>query len=241
MFSSWKVCITKTFCFVSTRVCTNHGWLQQCHSKSRCTEIILLQSPGGAHSYGVLFTTSNIVQSTDTVIQRCFLLCQSYRILCHRLQAFEHLCALELVRPVGGSTRHQKEYRVVTLLVDDSQVIDALQSYPGCPTEVRQWGLSSAMAWIYTCTFPFSVRFIWRRRSHTWTFFCVVYYLCLWVVFKHPAELITVMFSHTLRNYKINILFMHGMWMHTNHFVESKHFDYVSQELRNWIFLVPNI
>jgi origin recognition complex subunit 4 len=62
------------------------------------------------------------------------------------LKAFEHLCALELVRPVSGATRHQKEYRVVTLLVDDSQVTDALQSYPGCPTEVRQWGLSSALA-----------------------------------------------------------------------------------------------
>ena len=34
--------------------------------------MILLQSPGGAQNHGVLFAASNIVQSTDTVVQRCF-------------------------------------------------------------------------------------------------------------------------------------------------------------------------
>ncbi|KAK2143556.1 hypothetical protein LSH36_832g01031 [Paralvinella palmiformis] len=62
------------------------------------------------------------------------------------LKAFEHLCALELVRPVDGSTgRTQKEYQAMTLLVDSTQVTEALQKYPNCPTEVKQWAMLSVM------------------------------------------------------------------------------------------------
>ena len=61
-------------------------------------------------------------------------------------QAFEHLCALELVRPVDGSTgRSEKEYQAMTLLVDSTQVTEALQKYPSCPTEVKQWAMLSVM------------------------------------------------------------------------------------------------
>ena len=59
-------------------------------------------------------------------------------------QAFEHLHTLELIRPVDGtSAKCQKEYRQMNLLVEASQVVDALQRYTGCPTDVRQWGQSS--------------------------------------------------------------------------------------------------
>lgn len=56
------------------------------------------------------------------------------------MKAFEHLVALELIRPVDGSgVKTQKEYRLMTLLVDVTQVSEALQKYPGCPTEIQQW------------------------------------------------------------------------------------------------------
>jgi len=64
-------------------------------------------------------------------------------LLISPLQAFEHLCALELVSFIDGTSgRTQKEYREMTLLVDSSQVTDALQKYPNCPTEVKQWATS---------------------------------------------------------------------------------------------------
>ncbi|XP_041354935.1 origin recognition complex subunit 4-like [Gigantopelta aegis] len=56
------------------------------------------------------------------------------------LKAFEHLIALELIRTMdGGGTRVQKEFRMMDLLIHNSQILDALQSYPDCPTEVKQW------------------------------------------------------------------------------------------------------
>ncbi|EDO42930.1 predicted protein [Nematostella vectensis] len=59
------------------------------------------------------------------------------------LKAFEHLLALELVKPVEGSSKLvQKEYRLMTLLVDTSQVIEAINKYPECPTEVKHWATS---------------------------------------------------------------------------------------------------
>jgi len=66
------------------------------------------------------------------------------------LKAFEHLCALELVRPTTGSgmtgshsQRLPAEYRMMTLHVDPSEIMDALQKYPSCPTDVKQWAASS--------------------------------------------------------------------------------------------------
>ncbi|XP_052805981.1 origin recognition complex subunit 4-like [Mya arenaria] len=61
------------------------------------------------------------------------------------LKAFEHLIALELVRPLEstGGTRVQKEYRLMSLLVHPSQVLTALQKYPNCPTEISQWASCS--------------------------------------------------------------------------------------------------
>ncbi|KAL5009478.1 hypothetical protein ScPMuIL_011783 [Solemya velum] len=62
------------------------------------------------------------------------------------LKAFEHLLALELVKPMdSGGTRIQKEYRLMSLLIHPSQILDALQKYPNCPTEVKQWA-NSALA-----------------------------------------------------------------------------------------------
>ncbi|XP_063789819.1 origin recognition complex subunit 4 [Pseudophryne corroboree] len=60
------------------------------------------------------------------------------------LKAFEHLHQLELIKPMEGlSIRTQKEYRLMKLLLDNCQISEALQKYPNCPTDVRQWAMSS--------------------------------------------------------------------------------------------------
>lgn len=59
-------------------------------------------------------------------------------------QAFEHLQQLELIRPVDGSAaKSQKEYQLMRLMLDHSQIMEALQKYPQCPTDVRQWAMSA--------------------------------------------------------------------------------------------------
>ena len=56
------------------------------------------------------------------------------QISCYCFQAFEHLCALELVRPAdGGLTRTQKEYKLMTLLLDDDQLKQGLTKIPQLP------------------------------------------------------------------------------------------------------------
>ncbi|XP_076455615.1 origin recognition complex subunit 4-like isoform X2 [Babylonia areolata] len=60
------------------------------------------------------------------------------------LKAFEHLLSLELLRPMdGGQSRVQKEYRLMTLLLHPTQILDTLQKYPNCPTEIKHWASSS--------------------------------------------------------------------------------------------------
>ncbi|KAK3106068.1 hypothetical protein FSP39_012004 [Pinctada imbricata] len=62
------------------------------------------------------------------------------------LKAFEHLLALELVKTIDGAgSRVQKEYRLMSLLIHPSQITDALQKYPNCPTDIKQWA-SNALA-----------------------------------------------------------------------------------------------
>lgn len=62
------------------------------------------------------------------------------------LKAFEHLIALELVRPLenSGGTKVQKEYRLMSLLIHPSQILTALQKYPNCPTDISQWASCAA-------------------------------------------------------------------------------------------------
>ncbi|NWX86818.1 ORC4 protein, partial [Nothoprocta pentlandii] len=64
------------------------------------------------------------------------------------MKAFEHLLQLELVKPVERPTvRAQKEYLLMKLLLDNNQIMDALQAYPNCPTDVKQWATSS-LSWL---------------------------------------------------------------------------------------------
>ncbi|NXB78952.1 ORC4 protein, partial [Donacobius atricapilla] len=64
------------------------------------------------------------------------------------MKAFEHLLQLELVQPLERpSARAQREYLPMRLLLDSSQIMEALQVYPNCPTDVKQWAASS-LSWL---------------------------------------------------------------------------------------------
>ncbi|XP_014006271.1 origin recognition complex subunit 4 isoform X2 [Salmo salar] len=60
------------------------------------------------------------------------------------IKAFEHLQQLELIKSMDSSTaKIQKEYQLVKLMLDHSQITEALQKYPQCPTDVKQWAMSA--------------------------------------------------------------------------------------------------
>lgn len=60
------------------------------------------------------------------------------------IKAFEHLQQLELIRPVeASSAKIQKDYQLMKLVLDHTQVMEAVQRYPQCPTDVRQWASSA--------------------------------------------------------------------------------------------------
>lgn len=60
------------------------------------------------------------------------------------IQAFEHLQQLELIRPLdNASSRAQREYQLMRLMLDQSQIMEALQKYPQCPTDLKQWAMSA--------------------------------------------------------------------------------------------------
>ncbi|XP_012274569.1 origin recognition complex subunit 4 [Orussus abietinus] len=60
------------------------------------------------------------------------------------MKAFEHIKNLEFLIPVGGTnTRTEKEYQLYKFLLSPQQVMNAVKSYPGLPTEVSQWAMSS--------------------------------------------------------------------------------------------------
>ncbi|KAK0149699.1 Origin recognition complex subunit 4 [Merluccius polli] len=60
------------------------------------------------------------------------------------MKAFEHLQQLEVIRPVDvAATRAQREYQLVRLMLDHTQIMEALQKYPQCPTDIKQWADSA--------------------------------------------------------------------------------------------------
>lgn len=59
------------------------------------------------------------------------------------MKAFEHLENLELVAPIGNSSKLQKQYQMYKLLVLPQQIMEGVKKYVGLPTEVVQWANSS--------------------------------------------------------------------------------------------------
>ncbi|TDG96411.1 hypothetical protein EPR50_G00241440 [Perca flavescens] len=59
------------------------------------------------------------------------------------MKAFEHLQQLELIWLLDSSAaRIQREYQLMRLMLDHSQIMEALQKYPQCPTDIKQWAMS---------------------------------------------------------------------------------------------------
>lgn len=68
------------------------------------------------------------------------------------MKAYEHLIELELIKPMdsnatgihaGVGSKLQKEYRPMSLLIEQSQLHEAINKYNGCPTDLKQWAMSS--------------------------------------------------------------------------------------------------
>ena len=74
-------------------------------------------------------------------------------------QAFEHLQQLELIQSMDGSTaKVQREYQLMKLMLDHSQIMEALQKYPQCPTDVKQWAMSAFGWWFVSGQFPLHLK-----------------------------------------------------------------------------------
>jgi len=106
----------------------------------------------------LFWDTVYIIKSTMLKWQLVLVIADRQHVM--MCKAFEHLYALELIRPAAAaamtgshSQRLPAEYRMMTLHVDPSEITDALQKYPNCPTDVKQWAASS-MASAVWCVRP---------------------------------------------------------------------------------------
>ena len=89
---------------------------------------------------------------------------------------FRHLSILlpwKLVKPAehstASSTRTQKEYRAMSILVTSSQLAESLSSYPSCPSELLHWAKNPMASWEFTHLVRASsytgLRIQWLRES----------------------------------------------------------------------------
>ncbi|KAF9968653.1 origin recognition complex subunit 4 [Mortierella alpina] len=55
------------------------------------------------------------------------------------LKAFEHLAEAELLRPADASSKGPKEYRMMRVMLDSSQISDVVLKHRDCPTIIARW------------------------------------------------------------------------------------------------------
>ncbi|KAF8947024.1 origin recognition complex subunit 4 [Haplosporangium gracile] len=60
------------------------------------------------------------------------------------LKAFEHLVEAELLRPVDSASKGPKEYRMMRVMLDASQISDVVLKHRDCPTIVARWAIRRA-------------------------------------------------------------------------------------------------
>ncbi|KAF9931183.1 origin recognition complex subunit 4 [Linnemannia zychae] len=60
------------------------------------------------------------------------------------LKAFEHLVEAELLRPADSSSKGPKEYRMMRVMLDASQISDIVLKHRDCPTIVARWAARRA-------------------------------------------------------------------------------------------------
>ncbi|KAI9280173.1 origin recognition complex subunit 4 C-terminus-domain-containing protein [Umbelopsis sp. AD052] len=61
------------------------------------------------------------------------------------LKAFEHLQSFELVCPVESVAKCPKEYRMMKIMLEHSQISNAVAKYRDCPTAVKKWGIGNPL------------------------------------------------------------------------------------------------
>ncbi|XP_034242754.1 origin recognition complex subunit 4 [Thrips palmi] len=57
-------------------------------------------------------------------------------------KGFEHLKALEFIKPVSSSSQVLKEFQMFNLMLVTDEIREAVNNYQGLPTEVSQWAFS---------------------------------------------------------------------------------------------------
>merc|ERR1712168_1732801 len=55
------------------------------------------------------------------------------------MKAFEELEDLSLIQSMDGSQGTSKEFQLYRMTVMEEQILEAVNNYPGLPTEVSQW------------------------------------------------------------------------------------------------------
>ncbi|KAG2181236.1 hypothetical protein INT43_008819 [Umbelopsis isabellina] len=61
------------------------------------------------------------------------------------LKAFEHLQSFELVCPVESVAKCPKEYRMMKIMLEPTQITSAVLKYRDCPSAVKKWGTGNPM------------------------------------------------------------------------------------------------
>lgn len=138
-FLELKVKVARFYLFSSPSPAEFKKFLQRKSSSMYHFELpVIMKVWGGCFVF--VFWVHKLLYPKPTM--RCFWLVNPLPI-----QAFEHLQQLEIIRPLdNASSRAQREYQLMRLMVDQSQIMEALQKYPQCPTDLKQWAMS-ALAW----------------------------------------------------------------------------------------------
>ncbi|KAI1316207.1 origin recognition complex subunit 4 [Mortierella claussenii] len=90
----------------------------------------VLRGTSGSSSLGV--GSGGSITSTDGVSLRLYKKAVA-------LKAFEHLVEAELLRPADASGKGPKEYRMMRVMLDSSQIADIVLKHRDCPTLVARW------------------------------------------------------------------------------------------------------
>ncbi|KAG0328162.1 origin recognition complex subunit 4 [Dissophora globulifera] len=92
-------------------------------------DTMVLRAPSTS-SLGV--SSGGSITSTETVSLRLYKKAVA-------LKAFEHLIEAELLRPADSSGKGPKEYRMMRIMLDISQIADVVLKHRDCPTVVARW------------------------------------------------------------------------------------------------------
>ncbi|KAF9919345.1 origin recognition complex subunit 4 [Lobosporangium transversale] len=87
---------------------------------------------GASGSSSLTLGSGGSIGSTDSVSLRLYKKAVA-------LKAFEHLVETELLRPADASGKGPKEYRMMQVMLDSSQIADIVLKHRDCPTLIARW------------------------------------------------------------------------------------------------------